>query len=153
MCICVCRLTIYMCVCILCVCVRRSMSRCRGWRWASGLVGRVGRPTNLQVCRPCVYTYIYNSEKSGTWRLVERASEPKRPNARGTYITVLYVHLLLQTCRISHPLLRTYAGTGQGVHGGSCTGWQGETSMFILKFYFIFCNCLIKRQGPNLSTA
>lgn len=37
--------------------------------------------------------------------------------------------------------------------GVTCTGWQGETSMFILKFYFIFCNCLINRQGPILSTA
>lgn len=30
---------------------------------------------------------------------------------------------------------------------------RDETSMYILKFYFIFCNCLINRQGPNLSTA
>lgn len=37
--------------------------------------------------------------------------------------------------------------------GVRAQGWQGETSMFILKFYFIFCNCLINRQGPNLSTA
>lgn len=42
---------------------------------------------------------------------------------------------------------------GRACMGGSCTGRQGETSMFILKFYFIFCNCLINRQGPNLSTA
>ena len=30
---------------------------------------------------------------------------------------------------------------------------RAKTLMLILKFYFIFCNCPINRQGPNLSTA
>lgn len=42
---------------------------------------------------------------------------------------------------------------GRACMGVRAQGWQGETSMFILKFYFIFCNCLINRQRPNLSTA
>lgn len=120
-------------------------------------VGRRGRSAHdsAGLSSVFIHTYIHNSEKK--WDLAAcRASERAQKAECTRYIHYSTLCTLNITgLQDSHPLVaedlcRYRAGRCMGV---TCTGWQGETSMFILKFYFIFCTCLINRQGPNLSTA
>lgn len=117
------------CVCV-CVCVPFNVTLL----WLA--VGeRVGRNSAAHESAGIIYTFCNSEGKVGHLR-VERASEPK--GRTHEVHTARYVHL--QTCRISHPLMRTYAGTRQGRRAwGSCRpAGRDETSMYILNFYFIF---------------
>lgn len=112
---------------------------------------RVGRSRAGHDFCTLVHVYIiYNSErKVGQLRSSERASQ----KAERTRYMRAVLPVLLQACRTHHPLLRTYAGTGRRAWGSHRLAGRGETSNVHFEILLYFCNCLISRQGPNLSTA